>query len=294
MSRKLVAPGLTRGPAFLSTRATMRRFHFLAAAGALMLAACTTKAPPPPPARPAPPQALSPIHQNLAPYETLWHVRAGLNVAALSCAGKVGPGIVKDYNAFLKAKQALLAEAYNQLSADYRAKGGNWQRALDADMTKLYNHFASPTAQAAFCDAAAAEVKRAIAAAPEGDWAAVLQRLDTPFTTPPQYAARTAPAAAPMGARGLLAMPVPEAQPIPTGWRIQLGAFNGRPAAQSAWSQVSARSAELGQLTPHFEPVPGKPLVRLQVKGVQSREDAIRLCAHAAAAGFDCIPVKVA
>jgi hypothetical protein len=30
------------------------------------------------------------------------------------------------------------------------------------------------------------------------------------------------------------------------------------------------------------------------VKGVQSREDAIRLCAHAAAAGFDCIPVKAA
>jgi hypothetical protein len=272
----------------------MRHTNLLAAAATFALAACTSTPAPPPPSRPAPPQALSPIHQNLEAHETLWHVRAGLNVAALSCAQKVGPGIVTDYNAFLKAKQALLAEAYEQLSADYRARGGNWQRALDADMTKLYNHFASPTAQAAFCNAAAIEVKRAVAAAPEGDWAAVLQRLDTPFTASPQYAARTAPAAAPMGARGLLAMPAPEAQPIPTGWRIQLGAFNGKPAAQSAWSQVSARSAELGQLTPHFEPVPGKPLVRLQVKGVQSREDAIRLCAHAAAAGFDCIPVKAA
>ena len=267
----------------------MRHTRLLAAAATLTLAACATRTPaPPPPARPAPPQALSPIHQNLAPHETLWHVRAGLNVAALSCPQKVGPAIITDYNAFLKAKQALLAEAYDQLSADYRAKGGNWQRALDADMTKLYNHFASPTAQAAFCDAAAIEVKRAIAAAPEGDWAAVLQRLDTPFTAPPQYAARSAPPAA----RGLLAMPEPASEPIPAGWRIQLGAFTGKPAAEAAWNNVKNRSAQLGALTPHFEPIPGKPLVRLQVKGVESREQAIQLCAHAAAAGFDCMPVK--
>ncbi len=266
----------------------MRHTRLLAAAATLTLAACSTPAPTPPPSRPAPPQALSPIHQNLAPHETLWHIRAGLNVAALSCAQKVGPGIVTDYNAFLKAKQALLAEAYEQLSADYRAKGGNWQRALDADMTKLYNHFASPTAQAAFCEAAAAELKRAIAASPEGDWAAVLQRLDTPFTGPPQLAAPSAPPAA----RSLLAMPEPAAQSIPAGWRIQLGAFTGKAAAEAAWTNVKGRSAELGSLQPHFEPVPGKPLVRLQVKGVESREQAIQLCAHAAAAGFDCMPVK--
>lgn len=259
----------------------------LAAAATLTLAACATRTPPPPPERPAPPQALSPIHQNLAPHEQLWHVRAGLNVAALSCAQKVGPGIVTDYNAFLKAKQTVLAQAYDQLSADYRAKGGNWQRTLDSDMTKLYNHFASPTAQAAFCDAAAAEVKRAIAT--DGDWADALKRLDTPFTAPPQLAARSAP---PAGARGLLSMPAPAADPVPANWRIQLGAFTGKPAAEAAWTNVKGRSAELAQLTPHFEPVPGKPLVRLQVKGVQSREQAIGLCAHAAAAGFDCIPVR--
>lgn len=267
---------------------------YLAAAALLTLAACTST-PAPPPERPAPAQPLSPIHQNLSAHETLWHVRAGLNVAALSCASKVGPAIVTDYNAFLKAKQALLAEAYEQLSADYRAKGGNWQRALDADMTKLYNHFASPIAQAAFCEAAAAEVKRALAAAPEGDWADALKRLDTPFTAPPQMAARSAqPPAAPMGARGLLSMPAPAAEPAPASWRIQLGAFSGKPAAEAAWSNVKGRSAELGQLSPHFEPVPGKPLVRLQVKGVESREQAIQLCAHAAAAGFDCLPVRPA
>jgi hypothetical protein len=269
----------------------MRHTKLLAAAALLTLAACATRTPAPPPERPAPAQPLSPIHQNLDPHETLWHIRAGLNVAALSCAGRVGPGIITDYNAFLKAKQALLAAAYEQLSADYRAKGGNWQRTLDSDMTKLYNHFASPTAQAAFCDAAAAEVKRAIAAAPEADWADALQRLDTPFTAPPQLASRSAP---PPTARGLLSMPAPAAEPAPANWRIQLGAFTGKSAAEAAWSNVKGRSAELARLTPHFEPVPGKPLVRLQVKGVQSRDQAIQLCAHAAAAGFDCIPVREA
>jgi cell division protein FtsN len=268
----------------------MHHPKLLAAAALIALAACTTTAPTPPPVRPAPPQALSPIHQNLAPHEALWHVRAGLNVAALSCAPKVGTGIVDDYNAFLKARQAVLADAYQQLSADYRAKGGNWQRTLDADMTKLYNHFASPTAQLAFCDAAAAEVKRAIASA-DGDWApAALQRLDAPFTAPPQMAAR----AAPMAARAAPVVPAAEPVGMPAGWRIQLGAFTGKSAAEAAWVAVKGRSAELGGLTPHFEPVPGKTLVRLQVKGVQSRNDAIQLCAHAAAAGFDCIPVKEA
>ena len=268
----------------------MRQARFTAIAMlALALAACSTRAPSPPPepSRPAPaPAPLSPIHQNLDPLEPVWHLRAGLNVAALSCAQRVGPGIVTDYNAFLKAKKALLAEAYAALTADYRAKGGNWQRALDSDMTKLYNHFASPTAQAAFCDAAAAQVKRAIAATPDERhlWAEeALASLDRPFTTP-QLA---------VAARGLLAMPVAEPA-IPGGWRIQLGAFGSRVGAEKAWADIQSRSPQVGAMTPHFEPVPGQSLTRLQVKGVNSRSEAIALCAHAAAAGFDCFPVKAA
>ncbi|TPE61163.1 SPOR domain-containing protein [Sandaracinobacter neustonicus] len=266
----------------------MRQRNLTALTLTLVLAACSTPrgtpTPTPEPARPAPaPAPLSPIHQNLDPLETVWHVRAGLNVAALSCAQRVGPGIVTDYNAFLKAKKDLLTQAYNALSDEYRAKGGNWQRALDTDMTKLYNHFASPDAQAGFCDAAAVEVKRAIAATPDERqaWAeTTLATLDKPFTAPRM-----------MAARGLLAMPVAEPA-VPAGWRIQLGAFGSQQAAEKAWTNVQSRSAELGGLTPHFEPVPGKPLIRLQVKGVNSRAEAITLCAHAAAANFDCIPVK--
>lgn len=263
---------------------------FLATAALLTLAACVSRTPEPPhSARPAPAQPLSPIHRNLDPLETVWHIRAGLNVAALSCAQRVGPAIVSDYNAFLKAKKALLDESYRALSADYREKGGNWQRSLDTDMTKLYNHFASPTAQAAFCDAAAQEVKRA-AAAPPDDWEAwaadTLAKLDAPFTAPPMFASLSR--AAPMS------MAAPPGDVILAGWRIQLGAFSSEPAARAAWADVSQRSSQLGQMTPWFEPVPGKSLTRLQVKGVESREQAIGLCAHAAAAGFECIPVKPA
>lgn len=254
--------------------------------GLLALAGCSSRAPAPQPARPAPaPAPLSPIHQNLDPLEALWHVRAGLNVAALSCAQRVGPAIVTDYNAFLKAKRELLATAYQSLSDEYRAKGGNWQRALDADMTRLYNHFASPTAQAGFCDAAAVEVKRAIAATPDDRqaWAAeALARLDRPFTQP-QVAAvvREAPAAA-------------NVRQTRGDWRIQLGAFGSKAAAEKAWADAKAHSPAIGAFTPHFEAVPGKPLTRLQVTGVDSKDDAIRLCAHAAAAGFDCFPVRPA
>jgi hypothetical protein len=272
----------------------MRHAKIALAATLALLAACSTRSPSPPPetSRPAPaPAPLSPIHQNLDALDTVWHIRAGLNVAALSCAQRVGPGIVTDYNAFLKAKKDLLAQAYQALSAQYRAKGGNWQRALDTDMTKLYNHFASPTAQVAFCDAAVVEVKRAIAAHPDGyeGWAAdALARLDKPFTQP-QVAAMAA-RVAPMG---LMSAPAASPPVATTGWRIQVGAFGSQAAAEAAWAELKGRSPELGNLSPHFEPVPGKSLTRLQVKGVESQADAIRLCAHAAAAGADCFPVKV-
>jgi ABC-type polar amino acid transport system ATPase subunit len=42
---------------------------------------------------------------------------------------------------------------------------------------------------------------------------------------------------------------------------------------------VKARSPQFAAMAPHFEPVPGTSLLRLQVKGVETRADAIRLCA---------------
>jgi hypothetical protein len=76
-------------------------------------------------------------------------------------------------------------------------------------------------------------------------------------------------------------------------WRVQLGAFTGRKAAEEAWTQIAARSAEIAQLAPRYEPVPGNAgLVRLQVAANGGRERALALCALASAGGFDCLPLK--
>jgi len=42
---------------------------------------------------------------------------------------------------------------------------------------------------------------------------------------------------------------------------------------------------------PHYEDVPHSPLVRLQVGAADDKAGALRLCATAAAGGFDCLPV---
>ncbi|MFQ3595195.1 MAG: hypothetical protein SNJ63_03680 [Sphingomonadaceae bacterium] len=168
----------------------------LAPAVLLGLAACTTgpateTARPPEPAAP-PALALSPIHRDLSPLETVWHVRAGLNVAALGCQALEGPGIVADYNAFLKRDAGVLKSAYDATVARYQGQGGAWQKALDTDMTRLYNHFSSPPVHVAYCDAAVAVLREALAT-PEDQlvaWApGALAALDRPFTAPPQLAA---------------------------------------------------------------------------------------------------------
>lgn len=255
-------------------------------AATLFLAACATRPPAPEPSAPlTPPPAevpLSAIHQGLGPLEQVWHIRAGLNVAALSCAPHVGPEIVSDYNRFLAAKQPLLARAFAAKEARF-----DHPRALDSNMTRLYNHFASPPAQPAFCAAAAQEMKRALAedaARLEADPGPMLARLDRPIAMPTPVA-RAAPLA-------IASAPTASLAAVPSGdWRIQLGAFGTPEAARRAWTLLVSRTASLGSRKPHYEPVPGRPLTRLQLRDVASRADAIKLCAHAAAVGFDCFPV---
>lgn len=260
---------------------------------ALALAACATRPPsaPQPAPPPIPPTVeLSPIHQGLSELETVWHVRAGLNVAALSCPSRTGTGIVADYNGFLKAHQVLLTAAYEAKADRYRLQGGDWQRALDTHMTRLYNHFAQTRDRPAYCSAAAAELKRAIALEPDvfqADSAAVLARLDRrlfPHTPTGQPAARAMTVSA--------AVPPVGAAPLAADWGVQLGAFRSRRTAEAAWTNVQGRSAQLARFQPQYEPAPGTRLVRLQVRGLRAEGDAIELCAHAAAAGFDCMPVR--
>jgi len=126
------------------------------------------------------------LNHGLDPNETVWHVRSALNVAALSCRGVQEAAMVASYNAMLKAQKTSLAKALKATEARYKAEQGKtWQTVHDRHMTRVYNFFAQPTAQGAFCAAAAAVIAEAGTTKP-ADFttfaATALPRLEAPFT----------------------------------------------------------------------------------------------------------------
>ena len=237
------------------------------------------------------------INSGVEGKEALWHVRSALNVAALGC--RSDGALLKNYNAFLKDRKATLAAAYTEETVRHRAASG-----LDQHMTRLYNFFAQPPAQARFCRVASEEAAR-IGAVPPADLPAhaadVLDRLEAPFLAFYRDYDRyrrdlAAWKANPHAARTMVAAaasvePV-SAEPATANWRIQIGAFTGKQAAKDAWARARTRAPSLAAYTPHYEAVPGKSgLVRVQLGSADDRAGALRLCAAAAAGGFDCIPL---
>lgn len=136
----------------------MRRL-FLLAVG--LLGACTVRPVPVPVAlAPAPvavasveaPPAPTPINAGLSPAATLWHLRAGLNVAALACrASDLAPG----YNALLARDAVALRAAEAAYAAEYQAEGGVWRQRYDDEMTRLYNFWGRAQGRDGLCAAAA-------------------------------------------------------------------------------------------------------------------------------------------
>ena len=169
----------------------------------LMLAGCAAKqtevaiAPPPP--APSPQPMPQPPHgavagmtvparlpdggyatpnAGLAPAAALWHVRTGLNVAALSCRGANEATIVAQYNALLHDRKAALAEAHAALLSDQGQAG------YDEAMTRLYNYWARPAVQDDFCAAAAHVLAETAGIAPttiDSFATGAIARLDAPF-----------------------------------------------------------------------------------------------------------------
>lgn len=186
----------------------MRR-HLIAAAVALFLAGCASRppavaiAPPPPPPAPMPVApagvaatfrlpARSPAggwwtpNTGLSQAAAVWHLRAGLNVAALGCRDAAEPTRVAAYNGLLARHAAAFTAAFATLSAEARATSGkDWQDAQDDAMTRLYNFWAQPFAAAPLCAAADAVLAEAALLAPADLPAfapAALARLEAPFT----------------------------------------------------------------------------------------------------------------
>jgi hypothetical protein len=146
-------------------------------------------------AAPAAAQSFGPTSPDLSPDEVAWHVRAGLNVAALACRDADAETMVAQYNNMLAMERAPLAAARAGVESDYRARfGAAWQGHDDDDMTRLYNHFATPEAHDAFC-AAARELLRDSETVEPGEFYAyaryALPQLEQAFAPAPQFVARS-------------------------------------------------------------------------------------------------------
>jgi hypothetical protein len=184
----------------------------LVAGGLALLAACQTPPPPPPP--PAPvvqpqytPRAPTPpfgashlsivpalrvdglrdtINRDLGPLETLWHVRAALNVAALSCTGSLYERLIGDYNAFITNNSASLRNANNAIIRKFqRDVGAGYKTEHDRHQTQLYNYWSFSPLRRPFCDQAVQVSQRAIvtkSADLDAFAAQALADLEHPFT----------------------------------------------------------------------------------------------------------------
>lgn len=141
------------------------------------------------PPAPAGPALAAGIHSavaiGLSADEVTWHVRAGLNVAALACRDSADFGTADAYNQLLTAESRPLAAADAGVKAQYRSRyGASWEAIHDRDMTRLYNHFAQPTAHDGLCAAARNILSQSEGLSPIefADFAAwALPLLDAPF-----------------------------------------------------------------------------------------------------------------
>jgi hypothetical protein len=155
----------------------MHRIALVAALAAL-LAGCAGNRPMP--VAKAPPQRAPqvqprnpPSHAVAEPGEAVWHLRAGLNVAALSCRGRGRASVAGGYSQLLSRHRGLLASAY---AGEQRRYG----KGLDRHLTQIYNRFAYQPSPDRFCAnaaAVAAEANRMDSATLSGQARRLLGRL---------------------------------------------------------------------------------------------------------------------
>ncbi len=97
------------------------------------------------------------INVGISSAQTVWNLRSAYNVAALNCMKPEHAQIVVNYRAFLKAHAKGLAAANRTVDSEFKARhGARFIPPREAYMTQVYNYFALPPTQPAFCDAALA------------------------------------------------------------------------------------------------------------------------------------------
>lgn len=179
-----------------------------------LLAACAPKpvAPPPPPPppkpvavvippRPQPPGFAAPTQQlpargldgkfitpnlGLTGDRAFWQLKIGLNVAAIGCRGAMETTLVSAYNQIIKTHTRTIQSSEKKVIADLgKTSGTSGTAARDRLSTQLFNYFAQPPAQTAFC-LRANEIAQVVATTPAAQLLtnapAQLAELDAPFT----------------------------------------------------------------------------------------------------------------
>ena len=181
------------------------------AAGLLAsVAACSPKKPPAPPPPPPvaiviPPRPLPPgnaAHTQILPGRGMdghfvtansaitgdrafWQLKIGLNVAAIGCRGLEEATMVSAYNNIIKAHAKVIKSTEKTVISDLgKANRSNGIKERDRLSTQLFNYFAQPPAQRAFC-ARANEIAQLVSSEPTAQVIAqapaYLSRLDQPF-----------------------------------------------------------------------------------------------------------------
>jgi len=143
----------------------MRTFTVSLAALALLAGCSSNPEPQVASRRPLPPWPEAPAIKTPArpvpaafadPNEAVWHLRAGLNVAALMCKGRGRTPLAGDYSRLLARHKSLFAAAF---AAEQKRHGGG----LDRHQTSLYNRFSNQRDPEGFCRNASDVAKRAAA-----------------------------------------------------------------------------------------------------------------------------------
>lgn len=176
------------------------------------VAACAPKpvAPPPPPPPPPvaiviPPRPLPPgyasltqilpgrgidgrfvtANSNISGDRAFWQLKIGLNVAAIGCRGLEEATLVSAYNNIIKAHAKVIKSTEKSVITQLgKENGNNGIAARDRLSTQLFNYFAQPPAQRAFCTRAN-EIAQLVSSTPTAQVVAQspahLATLDQPF-----------------------------------------------------------------------------------------------------------------
>lgn len=124
-------------------------------------------------------------NSNVTGDRAFWQMKIALNVAAIGCRGPEETTLVSAYNNIIKTHGKTIRSTeknvISQLGKEMRTNG---TAARDKLSTQLFNYFAQPPAQRAFCPRAN-EIAQLVSSTPAAqvvaDAPAYLARLDQPF-----------------------------------------------------------------------------------------------------------------